>query len=193
MKTPKKYSGSSKKARSNRKSLMFLVLAGGLLIALAAVLYARHNSSGKSNNLTPDTTTNAKGEGPTTPVQTPTNNNKGQSVSPSPVSDSTPPASPETLKNPYGNFVSSHTAYLSSKELSTCITSVGATCSITFSKDGVTKSLGEKTVDSDGTAYWGWKPEDLQLTYGDWKITAIASHNGKTASVVDPQSLVVHQ
>jgi len=108
-------------------------------------------------------------------------------------------ASGAAPKAPTGQFVSSHTASLNSSsnfgvttEDSVCNTSAGATCEITFTQNGVTKSLGKKTVDGSGAAYWsGWKIADY-LTSGTWKITATASLNGQTTSTTDVNNLVIN-
>ena len=108
----------------------------------------------------------------------------------SPAGNNTTPLG-EGPKTPYGSFVSSHSAQLNSPQLSTCLSSAGAKCKISFNKDSVTKILDEKTTDSDGAAYWNWKPQDLGLTAGSWKITVEANLNGKTATTTDSRNLEI--
>jgi hypothetical protein len=97
---------------------------------------------------------------------------------------------------PNGTFVSNHHPNIDnepapSNENSTCITSVGATCRITFTKGTTVKSLPSKTVGSTGAVIWNWKVQDIGLTAGEWKITAIASNGSLTSSASDPLVLTV--
>jgi hypothetical protein len=56
----------------------------------------------------------------------------------------------------------------------------------------VTKSLGSKTTDGDGAAYWtSWKLQDVGLSEGSWSITATATLNGQSKSTTDSLSLQV--
>lgn len=94
-------------------------------------------------------------------------------------------------KVPSGNFVSNHQPRLDDTVLSTCTTTPAVKCNMTFTKDGVSKSLGEKTTDSDGAAYWTWKPRDVGLTAGSWQITVTAGSGDKTSSANDEVKLEV--
>ncbi|HJP96899.1 MAG TPA: hypothetical protein VJ843_06050 [Candidatus Saccharimonadales bacterium] len=102
------------------------------------------------------------------------------------------------LLAPTGDFVSNHHPNLSgspapSQIASVCTTTPGATCVISFSKDGVTKSLASETADSGGSAYWDWKLQDIGLTTGSWQITATATLNGQTKSATDALKLEVSE
>ncbi len=183
MKTRKKNNTSSKISGFGRRQLIVLSLAFLVVIALAVVLL--HNNStdkSKSQAATTNTSVSAKGE-----QSTPASNSDKSPNS----SAGTATTSGEAPKTPYGSFVSSHSAGFNDSEASICTTSVGAKCQIVFSKDGVNKTLAEKTTDNDGVAYWSWKPQDLGLTAGSWQITATASQNGKTVSANDTRNLVI--
>jgi hypothetical protein len=120
---------------------------------------------------------------------------KGMASSSTPSSQSqnqttgtTPP------KAPYGNFVSNHSPGKNGSptyEQSACNTTPGANCTITFSKDSISKSLAIKIVDSNGSAIWSWTPNQIGLSSGSWKITATATLNGQSASTDDQIPLEV--
>ncbi len=137
---------------------------------------------------------------------TPAGSNTPTTANPNPnVGGGTPGNGVATgdLQAPSGTFVSNHHASLDpnddrNREQSTCNTNVGATCDITFTKDGVTKSLGSQTASASrasqtGTASWSWTPATLGLTPGSWKITAVASLNGQTKSTTDTVNLEISQ
>jgi len=128
--------------------------------------------------------------------------NKGEPTATAPVASTpsvpnstktggTATASGVAPKQPYGNFVSSHSIPMSSGATSVCNTSPGATCTITFMKDSVSKSLVVTTTNGDGTAYWNWTPQLAGLSVGSWKITATATNGGQSTSVNDPKMLEV--
>lgn len=103
------------------------------------------------------------------------------------------------LLAPSGDFVSNHSPNLSGSpapntETSVCNTTPGASCKITFTKSGVTKSLPAQTADPNGFVSWNsWKLQDIGLSAGSWKIQAIASLNGQTKTASDALDLVVAQ
>lgn len=93
---------------------------------------------------------------------------------------------------PTGNFVSNHTIRSANDSIeSICSTNVGATCEITFKLGDVTKSVGAKQTNGDGTAMWLWTPASIGLSSGTWEIIAISSYNGSTVSQADPRKLDV--
>jgi hypothetical protein len=104
-------------------------------------------------------------------------------------------SSSQTLLAPSGNFVSNHhpgEGGSPTSETSVCTTTPGATCKITFTKDGVTKSLSVQSVDRGGSAYWnGWTPSDAGLSSGSWQVKAVATLNGQSESTTDAIELVV--
>lgn len=103
------------------------------------------------------------------------------------------PSPAATLLAPSGNFVSNHRPdQTHPTETSVCTTTPGANCQITFTKDGVTKSLSSKVTDRGGSAYWNdWRPSDIGLSPGVWKVQAIAELSGQTKSTDDAIELVV--
>jgi len=102
-----------------------------------------------------------------------------------------------TLTTPLGNFVSDHHPNHGGSPAPNTITSVcsttpGATCIISFTMNGVTKSLPKQTVDAGGSTYWNnWTLQSVGLTAGSWKIQATATLNGQTATATDAMDLVV--
>jgi hypothetical protein len=116
--------------------------------------------------------------------------------------DQTPPADQKSsgqtakLVEPYGNFVSNHHPNLDGSPApsvmqSICTTTPGALCTISFTKDGVTKSLPEQRTDSGGAAYWNWNLQDVGLSEGSWQIQAKATLGSQTASAQDAINLEV--
>jgi hypothetical protein len=111
-------------------------------------------------------------------------------------SSTKPGGSSSALITPSGDFVSNHHPNLSGTPAPNLISSVcnstpGASCQITFTKDGVVKSLSAQNTDSNGSVYWDWKLQDVGLTEGTWKIQAIASLNGQSKTAADTLDLVV--
>lgn len=106
------------------------------------------------------------------------------------------PPSHADLIEPSGNFVSNHRPNLGGQPApntmqSTCTSYVGASCTISFSKDGVTRALPTQMVDSNGTAYWSWTLQEIGLTVGTWKVKAQATLGNQSKSAIDPLDLVV--
>lgn len=125
-----------------------------------------------------------------------TNSTKTQSdasQNTSPGDNKATPSSTTNLVAPAGTFVSNHRPSLSANDgqSSNCTTSAGATCQITFTKDGATKSLAAQTTDRAGTTYWSWKPQDIGLSVGTWKIQAVATLNGQTKTADDALNLEI--
>lgn len=103
-----------------------------------------------------------------------------------------------TLIAPSGDFVSDYQPNLSNSPHpntvnSVCNTTPGAQCMITFTMGSTTKSLPKTTADAGGSVYWTWKLQDIGLTAGTWKIQAVATLSGKTATTNSPLSLEVKQ
>lgn len=100
-------------------------------------------------------------------------------------------AGSDSVAAPEGNFVSSHRANMGSTIESVCTTTRGASCDISFTKGGVTKTLGRKDVNSAGAASWIWTPASIGLTPGSWVITATAELSGAQTSSKDPSNFEV--
>lgn len=106
------------------------------------------------------------------------------------------PATPTNVAAPKGDFVSNHEPNLDSNPApnslqSVCITSVGASCTVTFTKDGVTKSLPPQNTDKEGAAYWSWTLQEIGLSEGEWTIEARAGSGEQTKTTKDPLALRV--
>ena len=181
MKSRTKNSPSRKRTRFNRR---WLVVALLLLIVVVVALALTGNNKPATNNTAASNSSNYNGE-----KQQSTGSASGSNSK----TDSAGVASGQAPREPYGNFVSSHSVGFNDTESSTCLTSAGAVCQITFSKDGVSKSLNQETADASGAAYWTWKPQDLGLTAGSWQIKATASLNNQNSSATDSRNLVVGQ
>lgn len=98
-----------------------------------------------------------------------------------------------TLAAPIGTYASNHQPSLSANQIetSTCTTTPGATCQIIFTNGSTTKSLAAQTTDRGGSTYWNWRPKDLGLTTGTWRIQATASLHGQTQTSSDAINLEV--
>lgn len=100
-------------------------------------------------------------------------------------------SSPSELTAPSGSFVSNHKPNLSGSpapntEESTCVVQQSVSCNISFTKNGVTKSLGAQTAGSNGIVAWRWSLQGLDLTQGSWTIKATATLGQQSLSTNDP-------
>lgn len=173
---------------------IIIVSSSVLLLIAAGSVFAWKKHDSKS---TPDSET--KSEQTTTESPTQPNVNVTKTTG-EPEKSSENPAnttnSASALTNPSGGFVSNHKPSLSSpanQMNSVCKTSVGATCEIRFTKDGVTKVLGPNQVGSDGAVNWDWKLQDIGLSVGSWQVEAVATANGKTSTTKDPIVMEISQ
>ena len=135
------------------------------------------DTSGKSSSNTNTQSSNSDGNTYT--------NTKGQS--------DYPVQQEAAVETPRGNFASAHKFSLSSQPLlqSSCETTPKATCEITFTNGSNTVRLAAKTTDDGGAAYWTWKPQDIGITSGTWKIQAIAKMGSTTKTADDALNLEV--
>lgn len=178
-----------------------LVVGGIVLLLIAAITITGLQLAGvmhlfrtKSVSVASGSSFSSKGEPKAT---TPTGQNSNSTVGSS-DSGGKPSGSSLALVTPFGDFVSNHHPNLSGSPApnslsSVCNSTPGASCQITFSKDGVSKSLPAQTADSNGSVFWDWKLQDIGLTAGSWKIQAIASLNGRTKIASDTMDLVIAQ
>ena len=179
-----------KQKTTNRKALIFTIILVVLVIAGAVFAYATVQRNNQST--TPPNTSNS-----TEPEAGDANDTSG-SIS-SPDADDTPVQTPPNTvapQTPTGTFVSNHHPNLSGSPSpnamnSTCTTTSGVMCNITFTKDGKTLSLDNKQADANGSVVWNWNLQDLGFTTGTWTVTAIATNGDKTASTVDSMTLEV--
>lgn len=178
------------RAHDNKKKLAAISLLL-VVIALATVLlqtqglinlFGKHTQPGTANSYT-------KGQQSQNSQKPTTDSGGSGSNSGEPSGNQKSPVSTALLA-PYGNFVSDHNPNLSGTPHpnlmnSTCSTVPGATCQITFTKDGITKSLAIETTDAGGSAYWSWKLQDIGLTSGSWQVQAIARLGNQTKTTTD--------
>lgn len=114
---------------------------------------------------------------------------------PGPGSDQ-PDGSGEPLREPTGTFLSSHRlsqtgSGVPDRARSVCNTTAGATCTITFTRDGVTRQLPPRTTDALGTAEWDWSVSELGLQVGHWDVQVTASRESEKRSVEEAIGLEV--
>jgi hypothetical protein len=133
--------------------------------------------------------TNSEGDdqsGQTSPGPSQSNNDKDQAT----TDVNTP------LTTPTGSFVSNHNPNLSGSPApnsmqSTCTTTPGAKCQITFKLGSTTKSLPAQQTDRGGSAYWSWELQDIGLTEGSWEVTAKATLGSQTKTATDSMKLEI--
>lgn len=182
-----------------RYAFFAIIVIVAVLVVGIAVMFTDHGSRGDSQ-MAMSTAKSSTSSGARLPSQA--NNtppSSSQNNGPSAKTPDTPAPTPgDAPKTPYGDFVGNHKPSLGNSnwgqnvEDSVCNTSPSATCDITFTKNGVTKSLGGKQADSSGAVYWyGWTLQNVGLTSGDWAITATATLNNKISTASDPLKLQV--
>lgn len=172
--------------------LLLIVIAGGTVFYFTSVKPSSNTSASVPNtSFKPNTKTgnqSTKGETPT--VIQPTPSSKG--VGPETGGNGTSSAN---LDAPTGNFVNTHHPSLSTPMSSSCVTTVGAMCQITFTNTATGKTIPvssqPQAVDSSGAAYWNWTPQQIGLTSGTWKITATATLNDQSKSASDAMNLEI--
>ncbi len=101
-----------------------------------------------------------------------------------------------TLVKPFGNFVSNHAVDLDpnndrNQEESTCSTTYGANCQLTFTLNDKSVKLPTRKASTNhneqvaSTSWPTWSPVSLGLTPGKWKVLATAELNGQTKTTED--------
>ena len=182
------------KQKNNSKSTIIIiaVVAVALIAAIAAYfVYQNNTRTASPAGSRPDSKTVAKD--PATATTSIGSSKDNVQTKDSPVT--TPPSS-ITPQTPVGTFVSNHRPNIGGSPApnmmdSTCTTTVGSYCKITFTKDSTTVSLPDKQTDASGNVSWSWKLQDIGLTEGTWSISAVATNGSKTASANDSMALVV--
>lgn len=180
-----------KNKTTNKKLLYFTIIA--VLVAIGGVfaLNYRHQHPQAGTTIVfpvkvPDSST----------TNTPPNNGTSTQT-PQTTSTKTTGTSSGTntlLVAPYGSFVSNHSPSLGngpspSSEQSSCYTTTGAICYISFTKGSDIYKLPSQVADSNGIAYWSWDVKQTGMTQGVWKIQAVVALNGQTKSTLDPINL----
>ena len=179
------------------KKIIFLsvILLIGIVILVLEITnttYIFHKAKFSKSGETHATTANASTKGSSDSASS--NAKGGLATNSSKTSPSS--SSDQTLIEPSGTFVSNHRPNLSgsprpNEMQSSCVTTAGVSCRITFTNGSVVKSLPTRTTDAGGGAYWQWKLQDIGLTEGTWRVDAIASSANQTKSVSDTIELVV--
>jgi hypothetical protein len=193
------------KVQSKKSKKIYLMLAVTLIVVAGIIAFFAYRSwSSKKPATTASQLTKGEvstGSGKSSDKSDKSGNSSSTSGLGSQTSDdkneaSNQPNANATLIAPTGTFVSNHRPNLSgspapNEEQSTCNTTPGATCQISFTYNGVTKSLPEQTADSGGATYWTWSLQEIGLTEGSWQIQATARLNGKTLTGSDALKLDV--
>lgn len=181
------------------KKTVVTVIVIGCLIGLFFVLKSKTNVFGTNQPATGSSYTKGETDQATknATTQSNTKNSETKSEPGDQKSDMGGDAS-VNLTAPTGDFVSNHHPNLDgdpapSAITSVCTTTPGAKCQITFTKDGITKSLPNETTDRGGSAYWNWKLSDIGLSTGMWQVKAIATLGSQTQSTTDALVLEVAQ
>lgn len=190
-------------AKRSKLKIVIIVVVLLIIAGLSSILFMRSSPTQTTKAIT--ASQNTKGEPTASAAQGSSNSdaNGAQNNSDSQAGDeknqsSTDAATNVNLLAPTGDFVSNHHPNLSgspapSTMTSVCTTTPGASCAISFTKDGVTKSLSSQPTDRGGATYWSWKLQDIGLTVGSWKIQATATLNGKTMTSTDAMNLEIAQ
>jgi len=194
----------------NKKVLIPSIIILLLLLGGGAYLFSKSNKT-VSNKITSSTstkkqakqraannkTTSSKSKN-TTKVSPNSNTSSTNTQKPTPVapSESQTSNNSQALIAPFGSFVSNNNPNMSlssqNYELSTCETTPGASCSITFTNNsGQSISLPQETTDNQGVASWSWYLSQKGFSAGSWKIIATANLNGETKTTTDPSPLNV--
>ncbi|HSW74481.1 MAG TPA: hypothetical protein VLG16_01280 [Candidatus Saccharimonadales bacterium] len=212
MRKIKNHNSRSPKKKTVWIIILCLVLAAAVMamLELTNTTHLFHKSSLVKPAKHGSASQNTKGETGSASGVTETQNTSGQSGSTGSGSQpgdqksdsggSGTPSSNVTLATPTGDFVSNHHPNLSGQPApntmsSTCTTTSGASCKITFTNTstGEVQSLPSETTDRGGSAYWVWKLQDIQLTQGTWQVKAIATLSGQTQTATDAMNLEVQQ
>lgn len=170
----------------------FVVVAiAVVLIGLGSVLYAMNRLPFLRRTTTPPIT-HSTGGSSSDKGETSNSGNQPGSQTPDSTKNGDDSGAVTLIAPLPGNFVSNHHAKTSDSLTSTCTTTPGATCQITFTKDGVTQSLPAETTDAGGSAYWNnWRPVDYSLDAGSWKVQAIATLGSQKLTTDDALSLEI--
>jgi len=186
--------------RKSKRKWLYVAVAVALLAIGAVVALELTNTTylfHKSPPPPPATGPNTKGEVSSNTDNPQAKSSDGTSSPANPTQKTDGTSNPTAaLLAPSGVFVSNHRPNLSGHPApntvtSTCSTTPGASCQITFTMGGTTKSLPAKTTDSQGSAYWDWSLQSIGLTQGTWSVKAISTSNGESKTTADPQEMVV--
>ncbi len=168
--------------KPSRKNIALVITAAVLVTGAFYVKFGNLHPR-KPQSQSPSQTQNQ-------PAQTAQNAGPGDtSVPPAPTTQTTPPTSSK-IAAPTGQLISNHEISLSSNqpesapnEVSTCRTVPGAACDIRLTgPSGTIIMLGAKSTDAQGGAEFDWNARDKGLTPGKWKVEAVATKDGQSAT-----------
>lgn len=155
---------------------------------------ATYGTASQSTKGEPTDTDSSKQNPSPAPTSSPNPTSTDTGSQPTNDKSSTDGSAPVTLQAPTGNFVSAHKVPVNAPLASVCNTTSGVSCQITFTSNGVTKSLPAQTTDRGGSTYWnGWTPSKIGLTAGSWKIQAIATSGNQKQTTDDALTLEITQ
>jgi len=170
-------------------SVVLVLVITGVSLYLLNRSHLNNQSSASKNGLYDPTVNN-----PTTDVPK-SDSTEGQSTNLIPgakgQSNTTPPKPDANIQpsTPFGNFVSNHTPSLSDKtqdsETSTCSTTAGVSCQITFSSGTTVLSLPTQTTDVNGNTSWNWSLSVMKFTIGTWKVSVTATNGTNVSTNTD--------
>lgn len=190
MKNKKAYNiKNTSSAKPKSRKLVFWLIGLAIIIGAGLAIYTLTRPDRKEIDAISTNNTTATNQTSKEDPGQPTTNNDNKSATPT-NNDS----KIVNLAAPSGTFVSSHSVSLSSSSViaSTCNTTPGAKCTISFTnQNGVVRFLAATTADKNGTAYWTWSPKSAQLTTGSWRISATAKSGDQSKTSTDPQPLEV--
>lgn len=177
----------------NLAGLLVVIFIIGLILEMAGVTHLIREDSRPAPA---SGSTYTKGESPRDKLSEETNNSVTNRQNDKGLAY--PSSEAASLIEPSGNFVSNHRPNLSNTPApntisSVCTTTPGAVCTIHFTQNGTVRSLEARTADKGGSAYWDWKIQDLGLTIGVWKITAVSTLSGQTKTTMDSIDLEVSE
>lgn len=185
---------SSNTKRNMIISVIAILIIGLLAVAAYHLLKQKDEAYKKQQYGSSQTTPNKN-----TPIAS--NNGSTGGMASSKGASNTPAAAADpgiTPTVPTGTFISNHHPNLSGQpapniESSTCTTTPGVACQIEFTNGHITKSLESQATNADGNTSWTWNLNDLGLTTGDWKVTAVATNGDKVTTADDSMLLSIKQ
>lgn len=177
--------------RSNRKTKLSLIMLAVIVLVAGIIFYFKNSNESEyavndQGQYVVDEPSNSGTKENYESTKQATDNS---SVKPN--KDTNTSITTAELSTPSGNFVSSHNVQSNSNMESICITTPGAKCSINFNSGSTSKTLNEKTANSEGVVSWYWQPSKIGINGGKWTITATATLNGATKQDSDPMKLEV--
>lgn len=191
----------SKPQKRSRLSLIITIILLVLVAAAISYYYFQKKAADQRQQQYGSSTTTPTENVSTPSSSTTSSSSSGGSITSSKDASTSTTTAPSidtsvTPQTPVGTFVSNHRPNLSGSPApntmnSTCRTTLGAVCTISFTNGETTVSLPEKTTDANGNVSWDWKLQDINIGKGSWTVKAVAKNGSKTAESTDPIKLEV--